>query len=162
MYRYAARRTRELAATTKQATYVNYFQTCSLGEEPELHRYLKTGLHVRRLPRKPSIQWLGFGLVVTSRRLRRGGAKGLGKQENIGYAQCLGSYWKRGPLIGHSLYVVRRYLQRTLLSGFTLPYRFALTCSFMNSWRGWWRAYPAFHVATGATSSSSSALLRSG
>jgi hypothetical protein len=48
----AARRTRELAVTTKQATYVNYFRTRPLGEEPELHGYLKTELFVRRLPRK--------------------------------------------------------------------------------------------------------------
>jgi hypothetical protein len=47
----AAWRTRELAVTTKQATYVNS-RTCPLGEELELHGYLKMGLHVRRLPRK--------------------------------------------------------------------------------------------------------------
>jgi hypothetical protein len=24
----------------------------------------------------------------------------------------------------------------------------------MHTWRGWWRSYPSFHVATGVTSSS--------
>jgi hypothetical protein len=62
----AARRTRELAVTTKQATYVSYFPTRPLGEEPELHGYLKTGLYDRQLPRKVTNQWLNFGLVVTS------------------------------------------------------------------------------------------------
>jgi hypothetical protein len=42
------------------------------------------------------------------------------------------------------------------MSGFKLPLRFALPCSFLHTWRGWWRGYPAFHVATGVTSSSSS------
>jgi hypothetical protein len=49
MYWTAARRTRELVVTTKQTT--DYFRTRPLGEEPELHGYLKTGLHVRRLLR---------------------------------------------------------------------------------------------------------------
>jgi hypothetical protein len=41
------------------------------------------------------------------------------------------------------------------MSGFTLPFRFALPCSFMHTWCGRWRCYPAFHVATGVTSPSS-------
>jgi hypothetical protein len=40
------------AVTTKQATYVNYFRTRPLKEEPDLHGYLKAGLYFRRLPRK--------------------------------------------------------------------------------------------------------------
>jgi hypothetical protein len=32
---------------------------------------------------------------------------------------------------------------------------FYLLCSFMHTWRGWWRVYPAFHVPTGVTPSSS-------
>jgi hypothetical protein len=43
----AARAARELAVTTKQATYVNYFRTRPLGEESELHGCQKTGLCVR-------------------------------------------------------------------------------------------------------------------
>jgi hypothetical protein len=43
-----ARRTRELAVTTKQATYVDVCvdnsPTRPLGEGPELHGYLKTGM----------------------------------------------------------------------------------------------------------------------
>jgi hypothetical protein len=54
--------------TTKQATYVNYFRTRPLGEEPELHRYLKTGLYVRRLPRKV-IQSMAR-LLLNSHKLR--------------------------------------------------------------------------------------------
>jgi hypothetical protein len=38
------------------------------------------------------------------------------------------------------------------MSGFTLPLRCALPCSFMHTWRGWWRGCPAFHVPTGVTS----------
>jgi hypothetical protein len=32
--------------------------------------------------------------------------------------------------------------------GFTLPLRFALPFSFMYTWRGWWRGYPAYHVTS--------------
>jgi hypothetical protein len=42
------------------------------------------------------------------------------------------------------------------MSGLTLPLRFALPCSFLYTWRVWWRGYPAFHVATCVTSSSRS------
>jgi hypothetical protein len=62
--RTTARRARELAVTSKQATYVNYFRTRLLGQEPELHGYLKTGFCVRLLPRKviqSIIEWLDFG-----------------------------------------------------------------------------------------------------
>jgi hypothetical protein len=39
---------------------------------------------------------------------------------------------------------------------FTLNLHFDWFCSFMHAWRGCWRGYPAFHVAAGETSSSSS------
>jgi hypothetical protein len=52
----AARRTRaggdNQASHKPFGTYVNYFRTRPLRAEPELHGYLKTELHVRRLPRK--------------------------------------------------------------------------------------------------------------
>jgi hypothetical protein len=35
------------------------------------------------------------------------------------------------------------------MSGFTLPLRLALPCSFSHTGRGWWRGYPAFHGTTG-------------
>jgi hypothetical protein len=33
---------------------------------------------------------------------------------------------------------------------------FALSCVCLYTWRGWWRGYPAFHVASGVVMSSSS------
>jgi hypothetical protein len=92
----AARRTRELAVTTKQATCVNYFRTRPLGEEPELHGYLTMGLYVRRLPRKVTQSLAKFRLSRHKLRIETGRHKKPRNQEKIGYAQDVGSYRKTG------------------------------------------------------------------
>jgi hypothetical protein len=60
----------------------------------------------------------------------------------FGWMFCLADYVRRAMLSPR----LRAIL--FTMSGFTLPLRFVSPCSFNHTWRGWWRGYPAFHVAT--------------